>query len=329
MLERTGKLLFVAAIASLIIWYAYNNSLDNAFAFDDHLAITNNHDVKDASGHRIWTDDIWGKELSAHDSHKSFRPLLMLLFRKLWSISSEARWFREISILAHFAATILFHLLTLAIWNNETLAIGATALFAAHPIHVESVTAVVNMAEAFSSVLILASYLLFLQAIKPRSSSGFGFYGAKLLGLAIVWVAMVVVAALFKETGITACLLVICKTIMDSVLHMVAVARCDSNLTSKVLRTWRTCRPQIAAYTLFALTAVLTTHVYMAARTLITSTYRDDVLASPAQTMYHVLLKPIAERQRESYLDTSQLLRRAENPFAQLHGWEKMFSAMV
>jgi hypothetical protein len=146
MLERTGKLLFVAAIASLIIWYVYNNSLDNAFAFDDHLAITNNHDVKDASGHRIWTDDIWGKELSAHDSHKSFRPLLMLLFRKLWSISSEARWFREISILAHFAATILFHLLTLAIWNNETLAIGATALFAAHPIHVESGYAVLENA---------------------------------------------------------------------------------------------------------------------------------------------------------------------------------------
>ena len=88
----------VVVVITLACWYSFENALKNAFAFDDHLAITNNADVKNPDGHNIWTNDIWGKELSAHDSHKSYRPLLMVLFRTLWFISSEAQNFRQVSV---------------------------------------------------------------------------------------------------------------------------------------------------------------------------------------------------------------------------------------
>ena len=318
----------IVLLTTAIVWFAFRNSLDNAFVFDDHLAITNNHDVKDPDHHNIWTDDIWGKELSAHDSHKSFRPLLMVLFRKLWSMSSEARWFREVSLLAHIVASFVFYYLCDSIWNVPTISLGATALFAAHPIHVESVAAVVNMAEAFSSIFILASYLLFLNSTKRKACISW-FYMAFLI---IFWIILVVIASLFKETGIAACLLVICKVIMDGVLFAYALIRSITHSTSTHLafmRYIKRCKQQLLANLSFLLTSILLLYVYMSFRTLMTSPHRSEILSNPTDTTYNLFLKPIVEWQRESYLDSSQLLRRAENPFAQLHGIEKTLSSMV
>lgn len=331
MASLTQKALIYAGVLLLtsgIVWLAYRNALDNAFVFDDHLAITNNHDVKDPDHHSIWTDDIWGKELSAHDSHKSFRPLLMLLFRKLWQISSEARWFREVSLVSHVIATVLFYGLCNAVWNVSSVALGATALFAAHPIHVESVAAVVNMAEAFSSIFILGSYLLFLNLTKRDTHMS----GLKITFSIVLWIILVIVASLFKETGITACLLVLCKTTMDLVLYTFAMSMTKSkkeSLVSALVKNTRSSGIQLGAYMTFFITALLLLYEYMSFRTLMTSPHRSEILASPSAAAYNLLLKPIVEWQRESYLDSSQLLRRAENPFAQLKGIEKALSSMV
>jgi hypothetical protein len=310
---------------SVVVWFSFENSLDNAFVFDDHLAITNNNDVKDPATHRIWTNDIWGKELSAHDSHKSFRPLLMMLFRKLWSVSSEARWFREVSVGAHIVASILLFYLTSRIWNSKHIGLATALIFAAHPIHVESVSAVVNMAEAFSSILIMASYMIFLRhTAAPKEAQPRRRLGRVMdvLFSTSAWAVLVIVAALFKETGITACLLVIAKTIMDAVMGGIAAVRARKEKSQRSSTA-------VGEYVAFFFTAVLVLYVYMAGRTLMTSPHRAGILSDPRATAYHLLLKPVLEWQRESYLDTSQLLRRAENPFAQLQGLEKTLSTMV
>jgi hypothetical protein len=329
MSSSKAYLLVAPVLIGVVVWFSFQNSLDNAFVFDDHLAITNNNDVKDPTTHRIWTNDIWGKELSAHDSHKSFRPLLMMLFRKLWSISSEARWFREVSVGAHFIATLLLFQLTSTIWNNKKIGFATALIFAAHPIHVESVSAVVNMAEAFSAILIMASYIIFLrQTATPAVPRNALATAATTCISAVVWVALVIVAALFKETGITACLLVIGKTVMDAVLGGIAAVRKPRTHTTAQEKAQP--RPiALGAYFVFFVTAVVLLYVYMAGRTLMTSPHRAEILSDPQAILYNLLLKPIAERQRESYLDSSQLLRRAENPFAQLQGLEKTLSTMV
>jgi hypothetical protein len=261
-------LLIVPVLIGVVVWFSFQNSLDNAFVFDDHLAITNNNDVKDPATHRIWTNDIWGKELSAHDSHKSFRPLLMMLFRKLWSISSEARWFREVSVGAHYVATLLLFQLTSTIWNNKKVGFATALIFAAHPIHVESVSAVVNMAEAFSAILIMASYIIFLRQTATPTGPRNAFPAAAMTFIsAVVWVALVIVAALFKETGITACLLVIGKTIMDAVLGGIAAVRKPHAHTSAQERAQRR-TVSLGAYFVFFITAVVLLYVYMAGRRL-------------------------------------------------------------
>lgn len=315
------SLIIIAVVVVASFW----NSLDNAFAFDDHLAITNNHDVKDPDAHRIWTDDIWGKELSAHDSHKSFRPLLILLFRTLWSISSEARWFREVSLAAHIVSTYLFYCVSLIIWNDASISMAAAVLFAAHPIHVESVAAVVNMAEAFSASFILLSYILFLRHTSTTSPPKFSLaYWAGVFVSIAVWVVLVVLASLFKETGISCCLLVVCKTTMDVVLWCLR-ALSTRKSTARACVDYSRC----VVYALFTGTAFATVYVYLAFRSMMTSVHRTEMLSDANKTFYALILKPILETETESYLGSSQLLRKAENPFSLLQDWEKIYSTMV
>eukprot|EP01032_Pedospumella_encystans_P030946 gene30946-34925_t len=321
-----------------LVHISFENSLDNAFVFDDHLAITNNHDVKDPAGHRLWSDDIWGKELSAHDSHKSFRPLLIWLFRTLWSISSEARWFRQISLVAHVVATWLFFHLAQLFWSRFDISLAATLLFAVHPIHVESVAAVVNMAEAFSAVFIILSYMLFLRSTSTASSAKPSLsYWVKETGKVLLWTVCVILASLFKETGITSCLLVVAKTVMDGVLWWIrsiknnpkssSVTNINNADNSDGTRAADR-SPVVQIYTLYTLTALFMTYLYLSFRALMTSPHRDNILSDLNSTLYHLLLKPVMEQQAESYLNSSQLLRKAENPFALLEGWEKLFSSM-
>lgn len=322
---RVGLLnILVGVLIAGLVYVSFNNSLDNAFVFDDHLAITNNHDVKDPAGHSLWTDDIWGKELSAHDSHKSFRPLLIWLFRTLWFTSSEARWFRQVSLGAHCVATWLFFHLTQMVWARLDISIAAAAMFAVHPIHVESVAAVVNMAEAFSACFIILSYMLFLNSTKTAATakSSFGYW-LREVGAVLLWVVLVVLASLFKETGITACVLVVAKTTMDAVIHLLSSRRStiDKHHNSTSTQT-------VAVYTLYTGTALFLTYLYMAGRTLMTSPHRSEILSSTPSVLYNLLLKPVLEK-GESYLDSSQLLRKAENPFAKLVGVEKVYSTMV
>ena len=67
---------------------AFYNGIENGFTFDDHLAIEGNADtfpvhVVSEQGSDlpmrpvsagIWGNDIWGKNLLAEDSHRSYRP---------------------------------------------------------------------------------------------------------------------------------------------------------------------------------------------------------------------------------------------------------------
>ena len=315
MIRKVVTFFIILLFVGGIVWLSYQNALDNAFVFDDHLAITNNNDVKNPGAHNIWTNDIWGKELSAHDSHKSYRPLLMILFRTLWSISSEARWFREVSIVAHTLASFLLVQLTSLIWGRLDISLATAILFAAHPIHVESVSAVVNMAEAFSAILIISSYILYLNTMK-RNENITIISCLRLCMEIFAWILLVTTAALFKETGISASLLVLGKSCLDGLLHCLR----ERNVSIRNINYKQV---------LFTITAGVLLYVYMSARTLMTSQHRAEILSRPESAFYHLFLKPLVEQQRESYLDTSQLLRRAENPFAQLVGWEKIFSMMV
>ena len=207
----------------------YSNSLRNEFAFDDYLAIVNNADVLDRTGQvdiisqytRLWYNDLWGKDLQALDSHRSYRPLLITLFKFIVQLFGlNASIFRIVSIFFHCTATLSIFIMTSVIFGNDYLAFGTSILFASHPVHVESVAAVVNMAEAASLTISIIAYLIYYHSSKcnmeeddrpmARKKTNSKLPGiVKQMFRISLWFAMLTISVLFKETGIVLCGMVV------------------------------------------------------------------------------------------------------------------------
>ena len=69
-------------IVVLISILAYINSSTGDFVHDDIPAIVNNPDVN-GKNHifQVLSNDFWGEPMASIRSHKSYRPLTILLFR--------------------------------------------------------------------------------------------------------------------------------------------------------------------------------------------------------------------------------------------------------
>ena len=187
---------------------AFYPSIFHEFTFDDHLAIESNPDVNGANSdvHSLWLHDIWGKDLAAQDSHRSYRPLLIMIFRYTFlCFSKQSYIIRTISLLFHIFATIMVQnvirslccfssLLSFILLRrqapsglsktqtecildknhiqsifsgseSDVFGFVPAALFAVHPVHVEAVVAVVNLAEPVSAVLVLGAFQLFINSV--------------------------------------------------------------------------------------------------------------------------------------------------------------------
>jgi hypothetical protein len=126
-------------VLSLCSVCVYHNSLDNEFVFDDHLAIVNNADTDPSTSYLdLWKHDIWGKDLTAHDSHRSYRPLLIVAFKILRHyFGLNPRPIRIASVICHAISSILVYFLGLKVLSNWHVSFASAILFSLHPVHVE------------------------------------------------------------------------------------------------------------------------------------------------------------------------------------------------
>lgn len=108
----------------------------------------------------IWNNDYWGRPLSSASSHKSWRPLSILLFRYLKGTGKNPLFMhRLVGIITHAAAAELVGILAIQWYQPPaslqfTLRILAKLTFVLHPTHVE-VTA--NAANRPHTVAILCA----------------------------------------------------------------------------------------------------------------------------------------------------------------------------
>ena len=66
----------------LLSLLVYLNTLRGDFVHDDIPAIVNNPDVNGKNSVlELFSNDFWGEPMSSVTSHKSYRPLTILLFR--------------------------------------------------------------------------------------------------------------------------------------------------------------------------------------------------------------------------------------------------------
>jgi hypothetical protein len=333
--------IFPLVIVVIVCYVSYENALSNDFVFDDHLAIVNNKDTSPAEPFsQILQDDIWGKDMRAIDSHRSYRPLLIMIFRLLRSTADgglDPYSFRLVSILAHMLVSCQSYSLTLNITKSKAVAFAASLLFASHPVHVESVSAVVNMAEALSCICYMTAYSVFISAShklnigaqvpppSPSASEGTSTDDSlpadsmpapvssdqnnsnyKLSFTAIclrsfLWLFIVFIGILFKETALTVCGIVWAEMCLSFRIQYFN----SKGALSSFIWTSNT----IAVFALYSLLRYSIIH----------RPSMDDIFAADWKNLGF----------GSSYLNDSPLIRRAENPFAFLEGSEWILSTMV
>ncbi len=325
--------LLILVLLSIGVYY---NSLHNDFTFDDSLALVNNGDVaSDSQSLQLWGNDLWGKDIRAHDSHKSYRPLLIKAFQLISKhINNQPISFRVFNIAFHVICTILVFSLGSTITNNGHVSFSTAVLFATHPIHVEAVASIVNMAEAIHTVLVILSFFIFHQSIMYSARRPLW----RLVVSTVVWVLFVVVAILFKETGLIACALIFAKTAMEIILYTIRKLRvtlyADNGQANTMVDRIRYRTRMIVLYGYWNAMAVFMCYLYFSFRSLLINADRAELLSSGHHFLYRLLVNPAlvsgpGTSAAGSYLGSSQLIRKAENPFSFLVGQEKVLSMLV
>ena len=267
------------------------SGLNGGFVFDDKLAIERNEDThpNSTSFYALWTHDIWGKPMLAEDSHHSYRPLLILTFKLMRMIWDIPICLKFLSLTSHCIVTCLFYLLSVEMCGLPDLAFDAGLLFAAHPVHVESVTAVVNMAESIHCIFYILAFFMYMR----RPVQGYKSY--------VLWFVCALISVLFKETGITVVGVILAVSVTNYLMAVIHARRTGGTFASvmewrdKELPWWCAC----AAFLLF----------YILLRLYLVNAI--PVIQSPGNDIF---------------LESSKLIRRAENPFAFLTGQERALS---
>ncbi|RYH20079.1 hypothetical protein EON65_24680 [archaeon] len=308
--------LLVLLIIIIVDIFIYKETLTFEFTFDDHLAIENNADVA-SFDLRYWLHDIWGKDLLEHDSHQSYRPLLITLFQFLWYLSPGS------SLLFHFASIYLLLLCSYLVYATFTasnssihIVLAASIFFASHPVHIEAVTAVVNMAEPAYSLLSLAAYLAFKIAYSHE-------YTLINVSYTLVCICCIVLSLLFKETGVVVCVIIagtiVSRAVVKFLVSISLSKEQQANPFSSIVKLKDIFWIALPSWIVY---------IYFGFRSLLSHPDRDLLLSNTIETLAHVLFYAFSKA-APSYLNTSQLIRRAENPFAFLTGTEKLLSYLV
>lgn len=296
------------------------SSLPFEFTFDDHLAIVNNRDVDPSLTRAIdlWRHDCWGKDLDRIDSHRSYRPLLILIFRLIRTLGGlEPSTFRLVSICAHGMASLLVYALAVLLTGDLSTAFASALLFVSHPVHVEGVVAVVNMAEPLSCCLFSLAFALYW--IHTRSETKRWIHRIALTLICLpLGLLSIIGSLLIKETAVTATGVIIAS----SAVHLIGeIARTG--------HVWLSTKSWLPRHGIWVLMSLLVLIFYVALRVAIIAFNPVEVAVTHGllPLLQKTFLAISSKEARDSvFLERSELIRKAENPFAFLQGQEKLLS---
>lgn len=154
-----------AAAIVLATAAAYSPALKNGFIWDDDAYVTQNADLVDADGlRRVWLQP---------SSSPQYYPLVFTTFwieRRLWGL--EPAGYHAVNVALHAANACLVGLLLRRL--GAPGAWLAAAVFALHPVHVESAAWVTERKNTLSAFFYLLSTLLYLRfdPLAPPASEG-------------------------------------------------------------------------------------------------------------------------------------------------------------
>ncbi|XP_065752053.1 protein O-mannosyl-transferase TMTC4 isoform X1 [Phocoena phocoena] len=206
--------LWAKLLVGFVSLVCFARSYDGDFVFDDSEAVVNNKDLRaETPLGDLWHHDFWGNQLSSNTSHKSYRPLTVLVFRMNCYLSGgfHPLSFHVVNILLHSGISILLvDVFSVLFGGLQYTSKGrrlnlaprssllAALLFAVHPVHTECVAAVVGCADLLAALFFLLSFLGYCKALRETNKEGTHSTFWVLLSILLGAVAM-----LCKEQGIT------------------------------------------------------------------------------------------------------------------------------
>jgi Flp pilus assembly protein TadD len=186
--ERSKRPAVIAAGVLLgLVLVAYAATLGYEFVWDDAPLIVNNRLVQDPGEiGTVLTSGFW-ETGDRHDRFRSFfRPLVALTYSldfAIWGL--EPFGFHLTNVLLHLACCWL----VFRIARHEGLGDGASlagaALFAVHPVHVESVAWISGRTDLVCAVLMLGAFLLYRRGNAPGGGEVTRVASWLLFGLAL------------------------------------------------------------------------------------------------------------------------------------------------
>ena len=185
-------LVAVAVVALL----ACGGSLYHGFVWDDRPLIVENRQLRESGGlASLLTSGFW-QSGDHHDRFRAFyRPLVSLSYAldtAVWGCLPAG--FHLTNLLLHLAATLLVYALARRREQWPSAAALGAALFAAHPVHVESVAWISGRTDLLCAVLCLAAFLLDRAGVRRASGAG----GRRAAALACFFLALMA-----KEMAVT------------------------------------------------------------------------------------------------------------------------------
>lgn len=147
------------------------------FVFDDHVAIARNSDVTNTTRpiretiHRILQHDFWGSNITSATSHKSYRPLVTLMFNLEYRMHHPdvvAVYMKWMNLWMHCAmcCLLLTTLPKLMHDIDEKIVWLTTAMFAIHPVHTEAICGIVGRADLMCALFYMLAINFHVELLK-------------------------------------------------------------------------------------------------------------------------------------------------------------------
>jgi tetratricopeptide (TPR) repeat protein len=164
-LDRVRALLIAILVALATL--PYLNILVNSFVYDDNRQLVKNPYVRSFRYLKeIFTTNVWSF-LGPHISNY-YRPMMTLGYLLCYKVFGlKAYGFHLVSLVLHVLVVCLVFVLAERLTGDRVCAFVAGALFALHPVHVESVAWIAAVTDIELTFFYLLTFIFFLALARP------------------------------------------------------------------------------------------------------------------------------------------------------------------
>ena len=186
------KILILKVLIIVAVLFAYQNSFDNAFHFDDSHTILDNPYVRDISNLGMFFTD-GAKTFSSLPTNQVYRPVVTSvlaidywLAEAIYGNGYDVRIYHFTIMLAYIVLLLLLYYFFKTIFDkanphpwNAFLALFATAFYGLHTVNAETVNYIISSSDLYSTLAVVASFVIFMKYPAKRN------YGLFLLPFAV------------------------------------------------------------------------------------------------------------------------------------------------